>query len=157
LTLEAVAQEAHLSKGGLRYHFPSKEALITGMIQDHLEAFEMALAHLQGSSSPEPGTWLRAYLCATYASPSRIWRVLLACWLPSRTILRYWNPCKGTTRPGKHMPNRMAFLLLVRPCRLALDGLWFAEMFGLAPPNPGLREQVEAFLLALIQESGVGP
>jgi small multidrug resistance pump len=66
--LEAVAQEAHLSKGSLRYHFPSKEALITGMIQDHLEALEMALAHLQGSSSPEPGTWLRAYLCATYAS-----------------------------------------------------------------------------------------
>ncbi|SWD32702.1 transcriptional regulator [Klebsiella pneumoniae] len=34
LTLEAVAQRAGVSKGGLLYHFPSKEALIKGMVED---------------------------------------------------------------------------------------------------------------------------
>ena len=39
LTLELTAQEAGVSKGGLLYHFPSKEALIKGMIQSYLERF----------------------------------------------------------------------------------------------------------------------
>ena len=32
LTIEAVAQKAGISKGGLLYHFPSKNKLIEGMI-----------------------------------------------------------------------------------------------------------------------------
>ncbi len=32
-TLDAVAAEAGVSKGGLLYHFPSKEALIDGMVE----------------------------------------------------------------------------------------------------------------------------
>jgi AcrR family transcriptional regulator len=32
LTIDAVAQEADISKGGLFYHFPSKKNLIEGMI-----------------------------------------------------------------------------------------------------------------------------
>ncbi|WP_415841676.1 TetR/AcrR family transcriptional regulator, partial [Paenibacillus macerans] len=33
LTLDAVAQEAGVSKGGLLYHFPNKEELISGMVK----------------------------------------------------------------------------------------------------------------------------
>jgi len=33
LTLDAVACQAGVSKGGLLHHFPSKEALITAMVQ----------------------------------------------------------------------------------------------------------------------------
>lgn len=33
LTLDAVAQRAGISKGGLLYNFPSKDALLQGMIQ----------------------------------------------------------------------------------------------------------------------------
>ena len=31
LVLDAVAREAQVSKGGLLYHFPSKEALVAGL------------------------------------------------------------------------------------------------------------------------------
>ena len=37
LTLDAVAERAGLSKGGLLYNFPSKEALLTGMIERMIE------------------------------------------------------------------------------------------------------------------------
>ena len=35
LTLDAVAKSAGVSKGGLLYHFPSKEALLEGMLSRH--------------------------------------------------------------------------------------------------------------------------
>jgi AcrR family transcriptional regulator len=38
ITLDAVAQEAGLTKAGLMYHFPSREALLWG-IQEHLIVF----------------------------------------------------------------------------------------------------------------------
>jgi AcrR family transcriptional regulator len=37
LTLEAVAQRAGISKGGLLYNFPSKVALLQAMIESHVE------------------------------------------------------------------------------------------------------------------------
>src|SRR5215471_19314275 len=40
LTIEAVAQEAGLSKGGVLYHFRSKEALIQAMVASLVERFD---------------------------------------------------------------------------------------------------------------------
>lgn len=42
MTLEAVAAQAGVGKGGLLYHFPNKEALIEGMSNQLLENFETA-------------------------------------------------------------------------------------------------------------------
>ena len=42
LTIEALAREAGLSKGGVLYHFPTKDSLIEGMITSFLEAFGLA-------------------------------------------------------------------------------------------------------------------
>ena len=40
VTLDAVSEEAGVSKGGLLYHFPTKDALIGGMIERFIERFE---------------------------------------------------------------------------------------------------------------------
>src|SRR5687768_15153315 len=40
LTLDAVAQEAEVSKGGLLYHFKSKRDLVEGMVERWLAEFE---------------------------------------------------------------------------------------------------------------------
>lgn len=37
--------------------------------------------------------------------------------------------------------------------RLAVDGLWLAEMFGLAPPEVDIRQQVIAAMQSIIQEA----
>ena len=42
MTLEAVAERAGISKGGLLYNFPSKDALLQGMITRMMEALETA-------------------------------------------------------------------------------------------------------------------
>ncbi|GAB13294.1 putative TetR family transcriptional regulator [Arthrobacter globiformis NBRC 12137] len=50
-TLDAVAKSSGLSKGGLLYHFPSKEALIAASLErlDHLAASDLA----QMAAAPE--------------------------------------------------------------------------------------------------------
>src|SRR5690348_11094601 len=44
LTLDAVAKSAGVSKGGLLYHFPSKEALLEGMLARHFEDVDAEVA-----------------------------------------------------------------------------------------------------------------
>lgn len=38
ITIDAVAQEAGLSKGGVLYNFPSKKALISGLLDQMISA-----------------------------------------------------------------------------------------------------------------------
>ncbi|HRF96958.1 MAG TPA: TetR/AcrR family transcriptional regulator, partial [Aggregatilineales bacterium] len=62
-TLEAVAAEAKVSKGGLLYHFPNKNALIMGMIDYFLGNFE---GILDISKTDDPREWLRGYVRSTF-------------------------------------------------------------------------------------------
>lgn len=62
-TIEAVAQEAGVTKGGVLHHFPSKEALINGLIEQVTEGFQTRLAaELETEPEGQAGRWLRAYI-----------------------------------------------------------------------------------------------
>ncbi|PJF24919.1 MAG: TetR family transcriptional regulator, partial [Phototrophicales bacterium] len=65
LTLEAVAALAGVSKGGLLYHFPSKEALIKGMLEQYLTDFSTLVAQSYAALPEGRGRWLRAYVNAS--------------------------------------------------------------------------------------------
>ena len=65
LTLEAVAVEAGLSKGGLLYHFPTKLALIEALFEYHNCKFEDRLEAIAKEEGDDPGAWLRAYAKAS--------------------------------------------------------------------------------------------
>jgi tetracycline repressor-like protein len=71
VTLDAVANRAGVSKGGLLYHFPSKEALVSGMVDGLCRAFA-GLADAAASADPVPvGRSARAYLAA---SAGELWQ-----------------------------------------------------------------------------------
>lgn len=54
LTLDAAAAQAGLSKGGVLYHFPSRDALVAGMVDKIIGEFETDIArHLPVEGSPE--------------------------------------------------------------------------------------------------------
>ncbi|MFN8379546.1 MAG: TetR family transcriptional regulator [Anaerolineae bacterium] len=62
-TIEAVAQEAGVTKGGVLHHFPSKVDLVTGLIDEVVATFNARLqAELNAEPEGQPGRWLRAYL-----------------------------------------------------------------------------------------------
>src|SRR5687767_7614478 len=66
LTLDAVAAEAGVSKGGVLYHFPNKDALIGAM----LDLLLLDLGQELDQEPPRfedraPGAWLRSYVLSS--------------------------------------------------------------------------------------------
>src|SRR5690349_11490099 len=69
-TIDAVAQEAGVTKGGVLHHFPTKEALIDGLIDQVIEDFRLRLAgELATEAEDQPGRWLRAYIRTVFSVP----------------------------------------------------------------------------------------
>ena len=155
LTLDAVAHEAGVSKGGLLYHFPNKEALVEGMVRYLLDEFEQAIGRAYEREASTSGAWLRAYIRAStgddYEDIDNA-SALLAAAANNPALLeplreQYLKWQEQTEHDG--LPPSRATII-----RLALDGLWFADMFGFASPTGKLREQVIAELFALTSIKG---
>jgi AcrR family transcriptional regulator len=152
LTLDAVAREAGVSKGGLLYHFPSKDALIRGMIRRLIEGFTGVIEREEGG--PGGGRWVRAYARASFVEDRQLLDVsagLLAAVANDPSLL---DPLRSSYEGWQRRAERdgidPAVATLVR---LAADGLFFAEVFGFAPPEGRLRERVLETLLRLTKES----
>jgi AcrR family transcriptional regulator len=153
MTLEAVACEAGVSKGGLLYHFPSKEALISGMIGRLIQGFRDTLGRELGrEGGSASGRWLRAYARASFDEDR--WYLDVSAGLLAaiaeepalvdslREAFEDWQ--RRAERDG--VDPGVATLV-----RLAADGLFFAELLGFAPPEGRLRERVLEALLRLTE------
>ncbi|GII02731.1 TetR/AcrR family transcriptional regulator [Planobispora takensis] len=147
LTLAAVAERAGCSKGGLLYHFSSKEALIKGMVERLIEEFDELVA-AQGHD-----TYTKNYLAATFAAVRsgriRRWAVVTGAsgnpylLAPLREAMARWH------REGLDGEPDPAAAQIVR---LACEGLW-----DVVSHDPGLYDdsryaELERRLLDLLSE-----
>ncbi len=153
LTLEAVAQAAGVSKGGLLYHFPSKDALVKGMIEFLNVAFNASIRQAyEADRGPARGRWLRSFIRATFSSEQvGIGAGLLAAVAlnpallePNRTNYQTWQ--QQIEADG--IDPATATII-----RLAVDGLFFSELLDFAPPQQSLRETVLNRLLEMTIKS----
>lgn len=70
MTLENVAREAGVSKGGVMYHFPSKEDLTTGLIEYFGERCELILLK-RLAEDPDPSfRWVRSLVTLLFPDPA---------------------------------------------------------------------------------------
>jgi AcrR family transcriptional regulator len=139
LTLDAVAAEAGVSKGGLLYHFKSKRELLDALVARWMDDFQRDIDAAPGSF---PERYVRAsdgakaeeagLLAALVADPG----VLTAV----RERHAAWQD-RIATEGGDPVDATVA--------RLAADGLWLADLLGIAPPGGELRARVLARLLEL--------
>ncbi len=142
LTLDAVAAQAGASKGGLLYHFPSKEALIAGLVKRHVTEFDADMAsHL--SDPGTPGRWTRANLRASFegegglgadAGHGLIAAVAMnpALLAPLRERYDAWQQALAADGVPEHVALGVRF---------AVDGIWLCSLLGLgAPSQTELRE-----------------
>lgn len=156
LTLEAVAKRAGVSKGGLFYHFPTKQALVRAMADRLTRAFEDALAQ----AGPNPGDFLRAYVEATIPErhttatvpADRVTVALLAVLFvdpaelePLRERFAAWQA---------RLADDGIDPAAATAVRLAVDGWWAARLLGLGPPGPELHEGTRRYLMEAIDRAG---
>lgn len=157
LTLDAVAREAGMSKGSLLYHFPSKDALVSGMIGDLIGAFELSAEGRLGRDADEPGRWTRAYVEETFVEKRgrrdlEVGAGLLAAVANDPTLL---DPLRKSYEEWQQrVENDSIDRASATVARLASDGLWIADLLGLAPPSGGLRREVMERLLSQTRSSG---
>ncbi len=147
LTLDAVAREAGVSKGGLLHHFPTKQALLEGLHDELLGRFE---AHFNAlvAADPEPhGRFTRAYLHANLADAEddgvECWSSLVVLMLGEKWARPRWNAWVEERLAALPPEERTAELEIVR---LAADGLFFCD---LACPTISLKPGREKVLQVL--------
>jgi AcrR family transcriptional regulator len=149
-TLEAVAAEAAVSKGGLLYHFPSKKSLVEGLIARSVAKVDAALREELDKSG---GDYLTAYIKASFRTavePEQVSRAIFAAVTGDPEILEPLR--KRFERLQEELAAAAPSEELGTLLRLCLDGLWYAEMYRFAPPPKELRERLKETLLAAVQK-----
>ena len=157
LTLDAVAKESGRSKGGVLYHFPTKDALIAGMIAGYLDGFAASIArHHAADPDDGPGRLLRAYVNASMDEDPLEPHVgvgMLAAIAANPALL---DPVKEHDRAWR---ERLAAdgvdPAVTEVIRLTVDGLVFADFFGIGQPPEPLRESIRRELLAMTRATAV--
>lgn len=154
VTLEAVADRAELTKGGLMYHFPTKEALLLGIHQHLAEQWEAAMERAAGTTAAEaaPIERFKAYVQVAATSATRAELMLMldasdneALMAPWRDVARRWAPTPDLYEGPDGMTLRIALL--------AADGLWVNQPVGWEPNlTQKARQEVAEHLLRLIDD-----
>lgn len=154
LTLEAAAAEAGVSKGGVLYHFRTRDALISAMVVRLTDAFGADVATAE-SADAGPGSFTRAYVRATLrpvqsreeARMERLGAAVLAAVAAEPQLL---EPLRAAFRDWQaRVESDGLDPALATALRLAADGLWLADVFGFAFVSEELRAAVETELVRL--------
>jgi AcrR family transcriptional regulator len=156
LTLEQAAKRAGVSKGGVLYHFPNKEALVAAMIARFTERFDHAVERLSAEDAAVKGRTIRSYVKASFGHAPG-------------TGPKFDRACGSITAALANNPGHLAIVreqsarwqraveadgldpVFASIIRLAVDGLWLGENFNLMRMNQRMRARIEARLLAWTQ------
>lgn len=148
-TLDAVAARTTVSKGAVLHHFPTKIALLEGMI-DHLGQLHTDGILAEAARDPEPyGRNARAYLRATVNEPVTpqdvsIGRVVLAACAIEPALAKRWNGWIARVKvddPSDAVGADDALML-----RLIADGLWMSDLFGTHQVSQAQRKALLSLL-----------
>lgn len=149
LTLEAVARQAGVSKGGLLYHFPTKHALLRALLLREFGRYEAEVERRAATLAPGPGRWLRAYVEEAFDDPApalgpELLSALIGVFAEEPELLgtvagQYgrWQQVMGEDADD----SAQAAVVM-----LALDGLWLADVMGMGFPEQADREALRQVL-----------
>jgi AcrR family transcriptional regulator len=157
LTLDAVAKSAGVSKGGLLYHFPSKEALLEGMVTRHFREVDAEvdkrLASRAGKASRADmfSERMRVLLELHPGRPG----VGVAMLAASADNAEQMAVCRAEYRKllddFTKLPGGFEDTALVM---LAVQGLLLAELLHLSPYTPRERSRLVKALLRSAEQVG---
>lgn len=156
LTLDEAARQAGVSKGGVLYHFTSKDDLIREMIERLVSEQETKVAGLYEEEPEGPYRWLRTYVKyffqpngpgsdpagAAFLAAMALNPDLLA---PVRSMLK-----TGTVRMLSDSPDPDLAMLV----GLCLDGFYLNEAIGIRGYDENSVAKLRATALELLSSDG---
>ncbi|HAW09380.1 MAG TPA: TetR family transcriptional regulator [Bacteroidetes bacterium] len=153
-TLDAVAKKANVSKGGLLYHFPSKNALIEGLIDSLFLQFKNNMnERLNTNKDISAKDWMKAFITERFENvhidPDYTIGLLATSTMNKDLLLpviqqysQWQNQFEKTDDP-----------VLATIIRLVTDGLILTEVFlGIRTMSDEMREKVYLRLSTSIDE-----
>lgn len=153
LTLDAVAEKCGVSKGGLLYHFPTKDSLLEGMLNRLLEHSAAWRQETTSKLPEEPSRETKGEILAMLTKRERDQKVsaaMLAVVANQPQLMK--SLCKfhderlaRQAEQGGNMERRILPLL-------AADGLFLLELLQLSPFSKDQRQKVVQELLRLVDE-----
>lgn len=147
LTFEEVAREAGVSKGGVLYHFRSKDALTEAMVERFVERFDTAFEAAARNDKNPVGRRIRAYVRATVGEPPLTGELFdRANGAITAALAKYPERLEAvrlqSDRTQQEIESDTLDPILATIIRLAIDGLWLAENFNLMRFDPALKAAV---------------
>jgi AcrR family transcriptional regulator len=153
VTIDAVVSEAGMSRGGVLYHFPSKDALLQALVDQDIDAVREVTGLDSGTAGDGSSVdRIRAYYDACTAMTPERGRIALAVALAENPrLLRTWasvqralDAVDAADRDGHATASLVA--------RLALDGLWFSDLVDPGRFSAAERERLVSAILASASE-----
>lgn len=145
VTVQAVSDAAGVTKGGLLHHFKSKQALVSAVFDELLGTIDRDLDRRIGGDAERYGVFTRAYLEAVFDmgldADGGPWASLSMSWLTDPDLRALWAQWFNA-RVARHEETDGDVRLAV--VRLAADGLWLADLAGVAVAD---RERLHGELL----------
>ncbi|WP_236621892.1 TetR family transcriptional regulator [Dermabacter hominis] len=139
VTYESVAAASGLTKGGLLYHFPSKDALVLALHEHLAERWDHEMINVLGKDPDEATQDERVTAYARVSARSATGPELLLMLeastdselnKPWRRVISRWIPDPAEIDPTD--PRALQKMVVY----LAADGLWLSESVGAAPFRP---------------------
>jgi AcrR family transcriptional regulator len=154
LTLEAVAAEAKMSKGGLLHYFPTKDRLIEGLVNRCAEHWRAGMLEAFEETPEGPGRMTRALL--SHLDDAETWTE--QCQQSSSAAFAALAQNPKLIEPMRAVYSEFRRRLaedglepgVGETVLVAMDGLWLNRVLGLAPVDSRRMEQIRRVLEALV-------
>lgn len=153
-TLEKVAWEASVSKGGLLYHFPNKESLIENMIEDYINKFNSRINNsVNHLKTPIPYDFLRLFIEESFEQ-NEIDKNIMMGFLAAVSINReLLYPVAEFNIEWQKIIEQTKDPVLATIIRLATDGLVYSDLLSINVISSEMRNRVLLRLLKLAEEN----
>ncbi|MHA7627975.1 TetR/AcrR family transcriptional regulator [Corallococcus sp. M7] len=152
VTLDAIAGRAGVSKTDLLEHFQSKAILLDALFDDVTQRFAGAVAAEMAKDPDANGRGTRAYLRVTVAAPAdddeaHVMRSLIGLMLFDPEVRELWSSIWDEAREEQLSLQEQESPELTL-CRLAIDGLWMADLLE----HRTVSSQTRAAVIRRIEE-----
>lgn len=149
ITIQAVAERAGVTKGGLLHHFDSKQALLAAVFSDLLEQMDREIDRTMAGDPVQRGRFTRAYVRACFTDrllgERSLWGALSVAIVSEPELRALWSSWLDG-RMARHAETDGDPSLIA--VRLAADGVWLADMME---KSGGLTRYPQSFEAVLLE------